>query len=454
MKSEKGFTLLELMIGALLTGGVFLIAGSGVLLFTRGASSVSRKAQSLVDQTDFKARFASMTASAQDSRKFQHLPIQIPSACGSLPVGAPALRKKINRSFACTDSSDPNVASLVSTGVSSIEFFRDSDGALKAGTINSGSTSVSSFVEAPLRFPAGMLNSSYYVTWPLVNAASPPFLLMRTQTSGFSLNLRYCQPYVSAARANSDCGGTSVTGQRIRVNASNEVVAEQIEGQPFIIYNSKDPSQFVVQVANSVLAYTSGTPPAGVAQQWDIDFRTLQGSTFGSSYFPALGTHGIASTNTWMAQGNFGWGVSNPGSAIYPFPTEVPSANLVSWPVNFRTTQNMLSGVDGHYSSSTDFRPDFVASPIELTALYLAEGQVPLSCPRATSPGAGCPGGLAPPANCPRSCEVHKLVAKSYRQGSGNVDMGIEVVLSDSIDGTLYITRRLGDTVIEAHTDQ
>jgi hypothetical protein len=452
--SNQGFTLTELLIAGALTGGVFLIAGTGVVFFGQGSAQLARSSTKMTSASSFASQFTTLMESAHVAVQFEHLPIPVVADCATITADSPAVRRKVNGLFQCVDSTDANIAQLIAGGISDVEFFRDSLGTLRNGQVLVNSNLVPAFTGAKLSLPPAVRNGDYYATWPLRLATAPSFLVMRGLNSAVNLSVRYCEPYVSAGQGEPNCGA-AVGGGNLRLDSMLPIVLEDLQGHPFLIYNSKDPSQYIVQYVAGGANYPNGALPPGVVSQWDLDLQSLVGSSFSTAnrYFAASASIPVAAGNTWMQSHASGWSVGNPGSAIYLFPTEAPSVNVATWPPGANAALNMVSQYNAQYATSLEFRPKLVALPIALTAIYLRQGTLPVGCPAALNPNAGCAAGTTIPPGCPRRCEVLHLVAKNYFSAGGG-DGGVEVVLADNIWGPVTIARKLGGSSFQIFVEE
>lgn len=379
LKSNRGFSLTEVMISAVVTVVIAMGVYQGLQLFQSSSKKIENSSTSLADTQQSGSYFTQVIESASMSYRIQHLPVPF-SSCEST---GPCVRKVVENKLQPLSSTDVSLLGSLKAGdtrIKSLEFFRDASGELFT---QSGAIDVRG--SPPVVLPNQMVSTNYYTTWPLYSELSKPFVIIR-QKPGFSGYFAHYQKCALAAESKDTLDPYTIFTPYIGSN-SDPTVAPSLESlKPLLntmvlIYNSRSPDLYTVKLITEIPkpcipdpkkvkdgklenipeCNTCGDTKAGDLKPSDILVRLSEVNNF-QLYAPSL----TPSPSTWGAQ------------SIYTFPTSLTSiqprsgdskfSDLIP-PVHIKRFQHFINA----------FRPDSnSSSPYSSDVLYM----IPISVER------------------------------------------------------------------------
>lgn len=220
--------MIELVFALIITGIVILLL-SGQMSFI---SKKKKEIQSISDVTDkggYGVRFSLLIEYATPSAYFSHSPVSI--ECKS--ESAPCVRKFDQKQNIFISAKDSFVNL---NGISSVQFYRDDVGVISnnlKGIYGSATTEAS--YSRPLDL--SRQKDDVYVTWPLVDDSSKPFVIMHSQ--GISAVFSF-DPTLASSRVSSEY--LVMTGKGFDASEKDNFL-----NQVVVIYNDKNIRHFLVQ---------------------------------------------------------------------------------------------------------------------------------------------------------------------------------------------------------------
>jgi prepilin-type N-terminal cleavage/methylation domain-containing protein len=406
---ERGFTLLETVIALAMVSILLVALAEGLNNFGKQRQQYARTTPGASETGQTEQLLNRLTESGLISTQFEHLPIA--TVCSTATSNEPCLR-----TIGATDVTFSNVTSAI-TGIPTwIEFFRDDYGRFStaaptppfpaAAPINpialdrdlSGTPVSVSQRSAAILVPRANTRSTTYATWRLVNPTSPPFVILSRARSKTQLSYVYGAQDTQAVNPDrhtlfsvTDCA-----------NVQGELQTWAPTGL-FLIYNSEDPSQYLIQRAKSISVNC-------VSNQATLELVPVIGGSgesdfINSNYAPSLSSMGYTndSTMVWGNVGDYAVTQTDGGaSPLYLFPsTYFNLSRTTPWsaPNPFTGAAADIRRIAWYYKNVKNLaqtgpaglKPNIVAIPIVVTSLYLAPGILPQGCDASFTAKPGCP---------------------------------------------------------------
>lgn len=234
---QSGFTLIEVFFAVAVLAVVVFSFYKLPIFFAQSQKSVSTIVTRDRLFKGFSQNFIAIAERADVATRFQNLPIGT-----SCVKDKPCIRtlEESDRSFSFRDTSLESI--------SSVQFLRDEKGELVDRLMMEGSE-VKVRTRAPLVFERNILEKEYYATWPLVDASSEPFVLMRR---GEVADHFIMEDSFMTSRV--------ITNWIIVKGSRKGIEVDKLVGHPMLIYNMEDLGQYTAQRVKA--AVDCSTPAA------------------------------------------------------------------------------------------------------------------------------------------------------------------------------------------------
>lgn len=397
--NQRGFSVVEIIFASLIAGMVILFLSSQATLISSKSKGLGSVASS-TDRGSMGVRFSLLVEFADASYYFSHLPI--PVTCPSPRSPCVRVLDPVTNEFA-----DAGVAFKNKGLVSFVEFYRDDNGQVKNDNKLFAAKGTDVLYSSTPPLDMGSQKADVYVTWPLVDEASPPFPIIHRLGVSMYFGL-------DGALATSNPTGEHALLTAYGVDPAVGDISDQMRGRLVVLYNNVDVKQFsfmkVVDikrcsaddaVCKAMVPATYAITDNHYAVKMDaVSEADLQG------FVPTAAQIGSDSASNWRGA----------SAGQYFFPTGFTTL--------YKSGDTDLTGALDirkwtHFYHANNVRGEVFVMPVELTSYRLMKNVI--------------------------NDGSYKLVQKTF--GKVGSDAHVEI---DRVTGPIVIARKLGSKTISA----
>lgn len=358
-KSRKGYTIVELIVAALISGLILTGIFSAFLVLRKSGTILEESVRQGIDARSFGNRFIKVLNLASPSLGFLHLPISAKEKCLDTE---PCIRAFDAGTGEFINYAKPSIFNKIYPS-GNAEFFRDDVGYLD-DTLAPGFSSNNGEAKLTYSVPADKeelpQTDRLFATWPLVDTQSPAFpLLLKTKL-----------PYIFRFKEATATSKPPSDWQILNAQGSGEVERDvkKLKNHLVVIFDAGQPQKYVVQYIKQIILCSAS--PAFCRRRKMLDHIPADGTdpktevAIQFSYLPDNNFAGLLTSNAVSEAGGVWPGGQN---VNYLFPLRVNVFDFSD--INIGATvnnQNYDSRKWIHYNHTRSIPSNLVVLPVTL----------------------------------------------------------------------------------------